>query len=74
MGADDESRINDGRAQLVRGKAAETTLNVFALPLIVGGLVYETLVLGVWPILTGSLIVILIGALGISTSYWNRRL
>lgn len=74
LGTGDDSRVNDERAQMVRGKAAESTLGISAGVLVLGGMLYETLVLGTWPILTGSLIVILIGALGISTSYWNRRL
>ena len=74
LGTGDESRVNDERTQAVRGKAAQSTLNVFAGFLVLGGMLYETLVLGTWPILTGSAVIALICILGIATSYWNRRL
>jgi pimeloyl-ACP methyl ester carboxylesterase len=74
LGTGDASRVNDERAQAVRGKASETTLGIFAGVLVLGGTLYETLVLGSWPILTGSAVIALICILGIATSYWNRRL
>jgi hypothetical protein len=74
LGTDDDSRVNDERAQAVKGKAAETTLGIFTGILILGGILFETLVLGSWPILTGSLVVVLVGTLMVATSYWNRRL
>ena len=74
LGTGDTSRIHDERLQQVLGKAANTTLCIFAGVLILGGLVYETLVLGVWPILTAAEFVTLLVIWTIATSYWNRRL
>lgn len=74
LGTGDASRVNDERVQQVRGKAAQTTLSIFAAFLVFGGTLYETLVLGAWPILTGSAVVVLVSILAIATAYWNRRI
>lgn len=70
----DRSRIMDERAQLVQGKAAQTTLSIFAAVLILGGGLYETVGLGRWPLLTGVELLVLLSVWVAAATYWDRRL
>jgi hypothetical protein len=74
LGTGDSSRLNDERSQQVRGKVANTTLTIFTIVLLMGGVVYETVVLGTEPVLTGAELLVLGLIWTIATIYWNRRL
>jgi hypothetical protein len=70
----DEAGLNDEREQLVKGKAATSTLYALAVPAILGGMLYETLFLGTYPVFT-----LCSGGIGliiwsVSYKYWNRKL
>ena len=69
----DSSRLRDERYRLVQGQAANTTLSVFFLVLLCGGLLYEILVTGQWPVRTLVEVALICVILAGSTLYWNRR-
>jgi hypothetical protein len=74
LGTGDASRVNDERAQAVQGRAAQLTLFIFMFVLLIGGTLYETMVLRAWPVLTGAMFLILVLIWTITNAYWNRRL
>ena len=69
-----ESLYADERSQEVQRKAAQLTLFIFIFVLLIGGTLYETMVLRTEPVLTGTLILILFLILTITNAYWSRRL
>ena len=70
----DLSRVQDERAQRVGGAAAAITLSV-ALPILFfGGMLYEVLVRGEWPIRTGVELVIVLLVWSLAGWHWNRAL
>ncbi len=69
----DNSRLKDERYRLVEGQAANTTLSVFLMALLFGGVLYETLVTGQWPVRTLVEIALICVILAGSILYWNRR-
>ena len=70
----DLSRVQDERAQRVGGAAAAITLSV-ALPILFfGGMLYEVLVRGEWPIRTGLEVGIILLMWSLASWHWNRTL
>ena len=70
----DRSRLEDERAQRVGGAAAATTLSVFWPMLLFGGVLYEVLFRGEWPIRTGLEVGIILLIWGLASWRWNRAL
>jgi len=70
----DLSRVQDERAQRVGGAAAAITLNVFVPILFFGGVLYEVLVRGEWPIRTGLEVGIILLMWSLASWHWNRAL
>ena len=74
LGTGDGSRVKDERWQQVTGRAANLTIVIFMFVLLIGGSLYETMVLRTWPVLTGAMFLILVLILAITNAYWSRRL
>lgn len=70
----DRSRMDDERAERVRGRSAVTTLSIFAVALFLGGVLYEVLVQGAWPIRSSSELGLILLIWGLASRYWNRAL
>ena len=70
----DHSRLQDERAQRVGGAAAAITLSIFVPVLLFGGILYEVLVRGEWPIRTGVELCIILLIWGLAGRHWNRAL
>jgi len=70
----DVSRVQDERAQRVGGAAAVITLNISLLILLFGGVLYEVLFRGEWPIRTGVELVIILLVWSLASWHWNRAL
>jgi hypothetical protein len=70
----DTSRINDERMQMLRGTVAYHTLCISLGVLIPGGMIYEMIFLGIWPIHTLILVVVTGSTLLCAWWYWNRKL
>jgi uncharacterized membrane protein len=74
LGTGDGSRVKDERWQQVTGKAANLTIVIFVWVLLIGGALYETMVLRTEPVLTIAMLLILMLILAITNAYWSRRL
>ena len=70
----DRSRLEDERAQRVGGAAAAITLSVFVPMLLFGGVLYEVLVRGEWPIRTGLEVGVILVVWSLASWHWNRAL
>ena len=70
----DRSRLEDERAQRVGGAAAATTLSVFWPILLVGGVLYEVLILGELPIRSAAELGIVLLVWGVASWHWTRAL
>lgn len=70
----DLSRVQDERAQRAGGAAAVITLNVSLPILLFGGMLYEVLFRGEWPIRTGLEVVIILLIWSLASWHWNRTL
>ncbi|MCJ7752550.1 MAG: hypothetical protein MUQ65_15915 [Armatimonadetes bacterium] len=70
----DHSRLQDERAQRVGGAAAAITLSIFVPILFFGGVLYEVLFRGEWPIRTGLEVVIILLVWSLASWHWNRAL
>ncbi|GEM_PF-1928118 len=70
----DLSRLHDERAQRVGGAAAAITLNVFLPILLFGGVLYEVLFRGEWPIRTGLEVGVILLIWGLAGRHWTRTL
>ena len=74
LGTGDLSRLQDERAQRVGGAAAAVTLSIVVPILFLGGVLYEVLVRGEWPIRTGVELVIVLLVWSLAGWHWNRAL
>lgn len=74
LGTGDLSRVQDERAQRAGGAAAVITLNISLLILLFGGMLYEVLVRGEWPIRTGVEVGIILLVWSVAGWHWNRAL
>jgi len=70
----DGSRLQDERAQRVGGAAAALTLSVSLPILFFGGVLYEVLVRGEWPIRTYLELGVILLIWGLAGRHWNRVL
>jgi hypothetical protein len=70
----DHSRLQDERAQRVGGAAAAITLSIFVPILFFGGVLYEVLVRGEWPIRTGVEVGVILLVWSLASWHWNRAL
>ena len=74
LGTGDHSRILDERAQQVRGGAAHATLNIVVPVLLFGGMLYESLIRGEWPIRSAVELGLILLVYGLASLHWNRKL
>jgi len=74
QGTGDRSRIDDERAQAVKGKAAATTIPVFLGVIMLVGVPYEMLVQGVLPVRSYAEAGVILLVWGLASRHWNRKL
>ena len=74
QGTGDRSRIDDERAQEVKGRAADTTINVFMGVMILVGVPYEVIIQGVLPFRSGVEMAVILLVWGLASWRWKRKL
>lgn len=70
----DRSRVDDERAREVAGRSAFTTIRIFLVAILLGGVSYEVVVKGVWPVRSFVEFGVLLALWSLSECYWNRKL
>ena len=74
QGTGDRSRIDDERAQEVKGRAADTTINVFVGFMFLVGVPYEVIIQGVLPFRSYAEMAVILLVGGLSSWRWKRKL
>ena len=74
QGTGDRSRIDDERAQEVKGRAADTTINVFMGVMILVGVPYEVIIQGVLPFRSYAEMAVICLVWGLASWRWKRKL
>jgi hypothetical protein len=74
QGTGDRSRIDDERAQEVKGRAADTTINVFMGVMFLVGVPYEVIIQGVLPFRSYAEMAVICLVWGLASWRWKRKL
>jgi hypothetical protein len=74
LGTGDGSRVDDERAQNVRGRAATNTMRLFVALVLLLGVPYEVLIRGVWPLYSGLAAGAIFLLWRLCSWHWNRKL
>ena len=74
FGTGDRSRIDDERAQDVKGRSAVDAIRLFVALVLLVGVPYEVLIRGVWPLYSGVAAGAILLLWRLCSWHWNRKL